>query len=479
MTEVPVESVEDFLAEYFTEFSPIDFYRDLFGYGNLDERGAFTKGKFCAIAVQVHEEGGRAKAKRFTVCDDLEPLPQLVSSDDFVVISPVAYCGKTQAQAMARELYALAFDLDGLIVKDGKQQGLRQLLYDFDEIKRLPKPTYLVASGNGIHCYYMLKTPLKLYPTTFEHLRAFRGAMVRALWDSYVTDLAASPQYESCTQSFRAVGSVCKDKSKRVRAFKIGGKTTISELNSWIDAAIVKETKKREIDRLSNLKIPAGYESGLSLEDAKQRYPEWYEKVAAGNPRGTWKCNRALYDWFKRELVDGANQFPAKDKGVIQGHRYFGIMCLAIYARKCGIPREELEKDAYGFISLLDSRTTSEDNHFDALDVTKALEAYNDSYITVPRRTIEQLTNLDIPPNKRNGRKQEVHLAICRSTKAILNQAGEGNAHNAGRPSKQSLVVAYCQEHPNATVRQCAAELGISTRTAQKWIHTLREQSKS
>lgn len=474
-----METVESFLAARFPEVAPLDFYRDLFGSGNLDVRGAFTKGRFCAIAVQVHQEGnGTVRARRFTVCDDLEPLPQLVSSDDFVVVSPVAYCGKSQRQEMARELYALAFDLDGLIVRDGRQQGLRQLLYDFDELKRLPKPTYLVSSGNGIHCYYMLEAPLRLYPTTFEHLRAFRGAMVRALWDSYVTELSASPQYESCTQSFRAVGSVGKDKTKRVKAYKIGDKTTIPELNSWIDVAIAKETKRSEIERLSNLKIPTGYESDLPLSKARELYPEWYERVAAGKPRGTWKCNRALYDWYKREVVDGANQFPAKDRGVVQGHRYFGIMCLAVYARKCGISREELENDAYGFISLLDARTTSEDNHFDVADVTHALEAYNDSYITVPRRTIEQLTNLDIPPNKRNGRKQSVHLAICRSTKAILNQAGEGHAANAGRPSKKDLVSSYYQEHPNTTVRQCAAELGISTRTAQKWIHALREQEQ-
>lgn len=471
-----MESVESFLSARFPEVSPLDFYRDLFGSGSLDTRGAFTKGKFCAIAVQIHQEdGGEVRARRFTVCDDLEPLPQLISSDDFVVVSPVAYCGKTQRQEMARELYALAFDLDGLIVEDGRQQGLRQLLYDFDEIKRLPKPTYLVSSGNGIHCYYLLKTPLRLFPSTFEHLRAFRGAMVRALWDSYVTELSASPQYESCTQSFRAVGSVSKDKTKRVKAYRIGDKTTISELNSWIDAAMAKETKRREIEKLASLKIPTGYESELPLGKAKELYPEWYERVAAGRPRRTWTCNRALYDWFKRELVDGANQFPAKDRGVVQGHRYFGIMCLAVYARKCGIPREELEKDAYGFISLLDARTTSEDNHFDASDVTHALEAYNDSYITVPRATIEQLTNLDIPPNKRNGRTRQQQMAIVNAMNAVKRSMGEV----VGTPSSQSRVADYYRKHPDTTAYDCAKSLGISRNTAQKWLHAIREQEQS
>ena len=39
------------------------------------------------------------------------------------------------------------------------------------------------------------------------------------------------------------------------------------------------------------------------------------------------------------------------------GHRYFGIMVLAIYAKKCGISYEELEKDAFGFLEILDNRT--------------------------------------------------------------------------------------------------------------------------
>ena len=39
------------------------------------------------------------------------------------------------------------------------------------------------------------------------------------------------------------------------------------------------------------------------------------------------------------------------------GHRYFGIMALAIYAKKCGISYEELERDAFGFLEILDNRT--------------------------------------------------------------------------------------------------------------------------
>jgi hypothetical protein len=45
-----------------------------------------------------------------------------------------------------------------------------------------------------------------------------------------------------------------------------------------------------------------------------------------------------LYDWYKRELIE-------KERSV-EGRRYYRTMCLAIYAKKCGISKEELEQDA-------------------------------------------------------------------------------------------------------------------------------------
>ena len=40
-------------------------------------------------------------------------------------------------------------------------------------------------------------------------------------------------------------------------------------------------------------------ESKYSLEEAKEKFPEWYERVIVqGNKeRGHWTCKRDLYDW--------------------------------------------------------------------------------------------------------------------------------------------------------------------------------------
>lgn len=72
-------------------------------------------------------------------------------------------------------------------------------------------------------------------------------------------------------------------------------------------------------------------------------------------------------------------------------------MTLATYAKKCGVSREELEKDAYGLIPLMNTKgdTFTED------DVFHALEAFTDNYITYPIDTIVNRTG--IPIEKING----------------------------------------------------------------------------
>ena len=54
--------------------------------------------------------------------------------------------------------------------------------------------------------------------------------------------------------------------------------------------------------------------STVTLEEAKELYPEWYEKrIVQGEPKqkskkqgGTWVCNEALYEWWKRKITEGS-----------------------------------------------------------------------------------------------------------------------------------------------------------------------------
>ena len=443
----------EYLASRYPEVQPLEFYRDLFPCGELERRGEYITGMYNAIAVKIV---GRRKAERYTVCDDLKPIDELVSGTDFVVISPVSYAGKEQSQRNARNLYALAFDLDGLLVENGEPTGLKNFIHQFSVAQPAfhPTPTYLVSSGNGLHVYYFLEKPIPLFPNVIEQLRNYRAYFVKRAWNRYVTSLSRNPQFESVTQPFRAVGSVAKDGKQRVRAFRVGERVTVEDLN----AACADDAAK--IGTFA-------YKSDLTLAQAKEKYPDWYhQRVELKQPASTWTVKRDLYDWWLRRIRQEATI----------GHRYFCVMCLAVYARKCGIDREELERDAFSLIELFDSQSpTDGTNDFDAADVIKALDAYDARYITFPRDSISLLSGIEIKANKRNYRRRAVHVAVMNAVRKALVDAGDESARG-GVPSKREEVLSCAAAHPDWSHSRIARELGVSRPTVIKWLKRTQEQ---
>ena len=142
-------------------------------------------------------------------------------------------------------------------------------------------------------------------------------------------------------------------------------------------------------------------------------------------------------------------------------------MCLAIYAKKCGIEYDELLKDALSFVKDFDAMTTRAENHFHKKDVYDALKAYQDEKITFPINSISHFAGFEIPKNKRNGRKQADHLKRARLLRD-LNQEEKGTKWN-GRKSKKDLVEEYFRLHSNPTVEDCMERLGICRSTVFKY----------
>lgn len=439
--------LSDWLSLRYPEDSPRGFYRALFPSGELERRGEYVEGRYCGIAVQVV---GHNRAKRYSVTDDLAIIDSLTDTDDFCILSPVSYAGKTQRQEMARFLYAVTFDLDGVRVRDGEPVGLIDLLHQttLTNAYALPVPTYIVSSGTGLHLYYLLSRPVPLFRNVIEQLARLRRALTRKIWNDVVTNLSDNVQYESVTQGFRMVGTATKDGTERVRAFHIGEPVSLDYLNSFVS----------EDDRVTTF----AYRRNMSLDEAKERYPDWYERrVVAGKAPGTWTVKRDLYDWWKRKI----------DEGAVEGHRYFCIMALAIFAQKCAVPEEELVSDALGFVPLLNSRSTTDLNPFTESDVMKALEAYNASYQTFPRHTIEELTAISMPANKRNGRKQAEHLRRARAVQDVDYPDGEWR-NKDGAPTKKGAILGYKKKHPEASNSEIARALGCSRTTVIKWLRT-------
>ncbi|MCM1264237.1 MAG: hypothetical protein NC313_16115, partial [Butyrivibrio sp.] len=157
-----MNALTGYLDSYFDEVSAMEFYRYIFPEGELDPYMKYTHGKYVGIAVEVMD--GR-KTKRHTITDDLDKIVELQESENFCLTSPMSYAGKTRKSENARFIYAIAFDVDGIIVyDDGTPQGLIDLLHQINgPAKRLPKPTFIVSSGTGLHLYYVLQKPLPLF----------------------------------------------------------------------------------------------------------------------------------------------------------------------------------------------------------------------------------------------------------------------------------------------------------------------------
>ena len=138
-------------------------------------------------------------------------------------------------------------------------------------------------------------------------------------------------------------------------------------------------------------------ESKMSLAEAKKKFPRWYEdKVVNKQPRRYWTCKRDLYEWWIEKIKEGATFH----------HRYFSVMCLAIYGVKCGIPFEEVKAKAFELIPFLNEINPNEP--FTKSDCLSALECYDTRYCTFPIDDIVKISGIAIEKNKRNGRKQAI-----------------------------------------------------------------------
>lgn len=430
----------EFLETYCEEVTPFSFYRDLFPTGSFERKGHFEDNKPNGILIEFEDDG---TAKRETITDDLEALCK--PRKGFTIFSPISYYGYQRSGINARFIYAMTFDLDGV----GMPQ-IRDLLHQMKN-DVIPTATYIANSGNGLHLYYVFKEPIPMYPQNQKYLKAVKYALTKRVWNGY-TSTIEQPQVQGVLQGFRVVGSPSKfGVDYPVRVFRHGERFTLQELIDFIpdiDFSGLDEIKALE------------KQSKMSLEQAKKKYPEWYERrIEKGEKRGRWTVKRDLYDWWLARIR----------KEIQVGHRYYGIMTLAIYAKKCGIDEDELRKDAFSLLEPYEGKTIDDNNHFEKQHIIDALELYNEDYVTFPRDDIAKLTGLRIDPNKRNGRKQEQHMQVMRAIQNVVNPNWrEGN----GRPSAEHIVQEWKKNNPQGSKSACKSETKLSYPTIRKWWNT-------
>lgn len=428
-----------------------EFYRFIFPDNEL--QGDLPQDYSHPNAVYLYQDsddaGSKRRLRRRIMLSDTweDDFMEYVERNPMTLCSGLSYRGRANRMDNAQRMHALIFDLDGVGPEELATLILR-MKFKPHELRSIPVPTFIVTSGTGLHLYYVLDKPLDLYPNIKLQLKALKYDLTFRIWDYQSTSQYEEIQYQGIHQGFRMVGSINNKHGNVVRAFRTGKRVPLSYLNAYV------------IDEAHQVDVRKPFRpTQLTLDAAKERYPEWYERRIVRGETGHWHCHRGLYEWWKRQV-----------RQIKGGHRYFFLMCLAIYACKCDVSKKELEADMYSLFGRL--KSIEHRNAFTEADIRSALETYDRAYYCFTIDDIEKLSGVRINRNKRNGRKRAEHVKIMNFVRDEINKNvnwREGNGRPKGSGIKAKQVYEYRQQHPEDSVTAVAKALGISRPTVYKW----------
>lgn len=454
-----------------SEFFHLLFERD--GKMNLQELGFehYYDKHYNGIVLTMDKN---SRVKQYVLTRELSNLDKIEGAN-FAICSPVTYVGRRRTLKSARLCYGFAFDLDS---ERGVLNRQLDVLHSLaGKYQLLPPPSFIVSSGSGIHIYLLFKKPIQMFPENVKLLERLKHCLTSRIWTK-LTSTLEKPQFQGLDQGYRIpftetkFGSLVLGFRKEEIPYY-----TVTELNSYmrkVEKQMIAD-KPLTDEELAILESDAFVPSKVTLAMAKERYPDWYEKriVRGDKSRQYWNVNENVYNWW----LNICRNSPE----VSVGHRYFCMMCLAVYAAKCNIPYERLRNDAISLIPRMGELTDDPENPFTEEDVDDALKAYQESYKTFPRKTIQLISGIFIPENKRNYRTQKKHLAIARQTQALDWEDKEGHWYdNNGRKPKELEVAMWRIDHPDETNKSlCARDLGLTRPTVRKWWDSpLMEQKR-
>jgi hypothetical protein len=463
--EVPADysQVIERLEKNYEEVPGEQFYSEIFP--DNESRGDMHYDFSHPNAVYLYRDGD--KMRRHVMLKDTwhDDWKKNVKGNHLALCSGLTYRGRSNKLEDAQRMNAMIFDLDNV----GPSE-FGNVLYHANNKPgtisgwAMPMPTYIVASGSGLHLYYVFTEPLDLYPNIKLQAKELKYNLTRKIWDWKVTSRNKDVQFQGISQGFRMVGSINEKYGTVVRAFRTGERIPFEFFNEFA-------AKDYQVD----LKKPYR-PSQVSLKEAQHKYPEWYQRrIVEKQSAGHWVVKKDLYNWWKRKIDD-----PDVVRG---GYRYFFLMMLAIYATKCDVSKDELRNDMISLMPTLQS-IKNEGDPFTMQDVRSALEAYDKAYYCFTIKDIERIMNMHIDRNRRNGRPQAQHLAGARAIQQINDQFKHTNWREGnGRPKgtkkaetpKAKAVYDYRTAHPDENVSQVARALQISRPTVYRWWNYIPE----
>lgn len=452
----------EYLSAQFLEVDGCAFYKEIFPDNEVS--GVKYQDFSHPSAVYLYRDGDQRIRRRKMYSDIWEQdYTKFVEKNRFALCSGLVYRRNRNRLENAQRMNALIFDLDGVGLGE-----LRNLFLRFGgdpaKVRRLPMPTFLVLSGTGLHIYYVFQQPMDLYPNIKIQMKSLKYDITFRMWEYKGTSQMKAIQYQSINQTFRMVGSINEKYGTPLVAFRTGKQVTLEYLNAY-----AKPENRVDVNRSFR-------PSKMTRAEAKEAYPEWYERVVVNGDkrRKQWDIAGkvhgddpyALYHWWLKRI--------GEIKG---GHRYFFLMCMAIYAYKCGVSKKQLHQDMKE--AFEDLQMVKHENVLTEDDVKSALEAYDKEYFNFTIADIEALTDVRIERNKRNGRKQIEHVRLMNFIRDEINGNKDwrkGNGRPIGSGTAQEAVCEWQRRHPEGSKSQCRLETGLSYPTIRKWWQTGEEK---
>lgn len=500
---------ERWLTSTYPEVAPMDFYRDLFSREPIQKNGAEYSGLGSPILQFVDKykpvtEDNKGRLRGQTIIfDGLNELYEVISETTeeakalglvggstvpgrYAYLAPVSYFGRRRLRKYAHTLYALTLDIDYVPLLN-----LRTLMAIFEQHKDFTMPTYVVNSGKGIHLYYVLEEPIALYPNRIDLLSKLKQDMATVIWKTWQTSVVLDHvDKQSCLQAYRVVGTETKF-GMPTTAYITGKAVSKEDLNLALE--ICYPTKNKGF-KWEDLKHKG--KTGLTLEEAREKYPDWYAETVEGltyeeakrkypdvykEKEKKKKFSKKRFKWLYENYK---KRFLGKSK---VGNRYHGLCILFADAAQVGIPKKEVLDYAKGLLGFYNNLPNAGDNPFTEKDIESASQFYDTNFKNwMTLDVINAWSGVGYERAKRNNNPQAIHCEIMRSTYEIKRKAGlskdtrfggvNGNKRGkGGRKSAEEKVRSYLKDHPNATKAEVIRGTGLTKPTVYKWYNAIKQ----
>lgn len=376
-----------------------------------------------------------------------EAIDQAADRND-ILLGGSTYFKNFVSKATAKDVHALIIDMDN--VWAGVLQSALQNDWNEDD-KDLPKPTYIVNSGTGLHLYFLFDEPIPHYVCNSEKIdQLYRRLAVQQT----TSRIYLQKQVQWFGQDFRMAGSLNKY-NWRNEVFRVGEK--------W------------DIDRLAQA---VGMEDThfVRYGEPRTRQPVKRERTKNRTKRKGWRCNQGFYDYTLERCRNETKE----------GNRYMSFCALTVIAWKCNVPISKVEQDLKGLIPKYNKGAKRQ---ITEKEIEHALRMYNEKAMLTQRERLQDWIGWEYKPqtNRHYGKQvfkrkksQEARDKGLKNTNLEVRgwavrdaMYPDGEWRNKdGAPSKQEEVRAWRQLHPDGKPKDCMADTGISKNTVYRWWNT-------